>query len=210
MLHAIGEARVHLFTAEVKVRFARVAHRPAADPVVQVKQAGLVGDFRARLGRNQAARRRGRNGGLLVPRTLTEKSARTDRDNARTWCRGRSRVFRWSRRGNRGSCARRNRSWTRCRCGTRRSLGLGRLGRGGGCFLVICLHRAGACLQAQAVRLADHGIAADPAQFIGDLAGGCTAFPHLGQLFDPFFGPAHDLLSCAAARRKLANGAGCG
>jgi hypothetical protein len=39
--------------------------------------------------------------------------------------------------------------------------------------------------------LADHGIAADATEFLGDLAGGCAAFPHLRQLLDPLFGPAH-------------------
>jgi hypothetical protein len=39
--------------------------------------------------------------------------------------------------------------------------------------------------------LADHRVAADAAELVGDLAGGGAAFPHLGQLFDPFVGPAH-------------------
>ena len=43
--------------------------------------------------------------------------------------------------------------------------------------------------------LSDHGIAADATKFVGNLAGGRSAFPHLLQRCDPFVGPAH-LQSC--------------
>jgi hypothetical protein len=43
------------------------------------------------------------------------------------------------------------------------------------------------------VCLADDGVAADAAQFFRDLAGGGTAFPHLGEFLDAFFSPAHRL-----------------
>ena len=45
VLDAIGEPGVNLHAAEVEVRLARVAHRPAADAIVEIEQAGLVGDF---------------------------------------------------------------------------------------------------------------------------------------------------------------------
>lgn len=37
MLDTVGEARVHLITAEMEVRLAGVAHRPATDAVVEIK-----------------------------------------------------------------------------------------------------------------------------------------------------------------------------
>ena len=83
MFHAIGETGVHLFTAEMEVRLAGVAHRPAADAVVQIEQAGLVGNFRAGPGGNQTARRRGRDRRLLVARTLAQEAAGADRNDAR-------------------------------------------------------------------------------------------------------------------------------
>ena len=80
MFHAIREPGVHLLTAEMKVRLARVAHRPAADPVAQVEQAGLVGHFRAGLGRNQTARRGGRDRGLLIAGAESMPAAPADSD----------------------------------------------------------------------------------------------------------------------------------
>ena len=82
MFDAIGETGVHLFPTEVEIRLARVAHRPAADAIVEIEQAGLVGDFRARPCGHQAARRRRRNRRLLIARTLTEEAAGTDGDSA--------------------------------------------------------------------------------------------------------------------------------
>jgi ABC-2 type transport system permease protein len=43
----------------------------------------------------------------------------------------------------------------------------------------------------EAVRLADHGIAANPAQFIGDLARGHALTPELLEMIDPFVRPRH-------------------
>ena len=83
MLDAVGEAGVHLLTAKVEIRFARVSHRPTADPVVEVEQARLVGDFRAGLCRHEAARRRRWDRGLLVARTLAKKTAGADRNDTR-------------------------------------------------------------------------------------------------------------------------------
>ena len=39
MLNAIGETGIHFVTAEVEIGFARMAHRPAADPIIQIEQA---------------------------------------------------------------------------------------------------------------------------------------------------------------------------
>ena len=59
-------------------------------------------------------------------------------------------------------------------------------------FLLLArLHRRGALLEAQAVRLADHGVAADPAELVGDLAGGGAIVPHLLQALDALFSPGH-------------------
>ena len=79
MLDAVGEARIGGLTAEMEIGLARVADRPAANTVVQVQQAGLVGDVGAWLGRNQAARRCRRDWGLGVAGTLADKAAGTDR-----------------------------------------------------------------------------------------------------------------------------------
>ena len=61
MRHAVGIAGVGLIPAEVEVGFAGMAHRPAADAVIEVEQRGLVGDIGRRLGRDQ---RRGGAGGI--------------------------------------------------------------------------------------------------------------------------------------------------
>lgn len=78
MFHAIGEARIYLCTAKVKIGFAGMAHWPAADFVAQIEQAGLVCNFGAWLGRNQTARRCRGDGGLLIPRALPQKAAGAD------------------------------------------------------------------------------------------------------------------------------------
>jgi hypothetical protein len=49
----------------------------------------------------------------------------------------------------------------------------------------------GRASRSEAVRLADYGIAADPAQLVGDLAGGRAFRPHRLQAIDPFFSPGH-------------------
>jgi hypothetical protein len=43
------------------------------------------------------------------------------------------------------------------------------------------------------VRLADNGIAADPAKLFGNLACRGSAFPHFGQPIDAFVSPAHQI-----------------
>ncbi|HBQ93094.1 MAG TPA: hypothetical protein DD795_10315 [Erythrobacter sp.] len=210
---AIGEAGVHGLAAEMEIGFARVSHRPAAYLVRQIQQAGLVGDFGARLGRDQAARRRWGNRGLLVTGTLAQEATRPDRDDlgqvgilvrhrlrrvAGILPRCRRRCCRFRRGGRRSSSG-------RLGCGLRRFLGRRCLGRGlggsGGLLLVVGLDRRRARLETEAVRLADHGIAAHPAQLVGDLAGGRTAFPHLLKRCDPFVGPAHvqSCISCLGA-----------
>ena len=79
MLDAIGKAGVGRLAAEMEIGLARMAHRPVADAVVEIEQAGLVGDLGARLGRDQAARRRRRDRRLLVARALADEAARADR-----------------------------------------------------------------------------------------------------------------------------------
>ena len=54
---------------------------------------------------------------------------------------------------------------------------------------LVRLYRRRARLQAKAMRLADHGIAADTAQFVRDLAGGQAFFPHCLELVDTLVGP---------------------
>src|SRR4051812_9149107 len=66
MLDAIREAGVRRLTAKMEVGLAGMTHRPFADAVVEVEQAGLVGDLGARLGRDQAARGRGWDRRLLI------------------------------------------------------------------------------------------------------------------------------------------------
>ena len=44
------------------------------------------------------------------------------------------------------------------------------------------------------MRLADHGVAADAAQLVGDLAGGRALGPHRLQALDPLFSPGHAIL----------------
>ena len=79
MLDAIRESRVRLLSAEMEIGLAGMADRPLADTVVQIEQAGLVGDLRAWLGRDEAARGSRRDRGLLVAGTLADEAARTDR-----------------------------------------------------------------------------------------------------------------------------------
>ena len=83
MFDAIGKTRVHFYSAEMKVGFAGVVHRPAADFVTQIQQSGFVGNFLARFGGNQPARRCWWNRSLLVTGSLTQKAAGTDRYNLR-------------------------------------------------------------------------------------------------------------------------------
>ena len=83
MFHTIREAGVYLVTAEVKIRLARLAHWPAAYPLVEIEQAGLIGHFRAGFCRNQPARRSRGDRCLLVARTLAEEASGTNRDDPR-------------------------------------------------------------------------------------------------------------------------------
>lgn len=209
MVNAIGEPGVHLITAEVEVRLPGMAHRPAADAIVEIEQAGLVRDFRAGACRHQSARWRRRDRGLLVTRALAQEATGADRDDARLrrrnrgirrgfclrcWRRSRSgsarsRGWRWRGRWRR---TRRGDLWLGRRCGCRRGTRcLWRRGFRCGFALLARLDRRWAGFQAKAMRLANHGVAADTAQFFGDLAGGRAAFPHLRQFLDPLFGPAH-------------------
>src|SRR6185437_1996982 len=190
MLDAIREAGVRRLAAEIEIRLARVADRPFADAVVEVEQAGLVGDLRAWLGRDQAARRRGRDRRLLLSRTLTDEAAGADRAILHLRTRAvRSRGMGSRRRGRRGR-------WS----GGPRRLGPERgFARGSGSdrrrlahfLLVARFHRRRALLEAETMGLADDGIAADPAELVGDLARGRAFVPHLLQALDPVFGPGH-------------------
>ena len=63
----------------MEIGLAGMADRPFADAVVEIEQAGLVGDLGARLGGNQAARRRGGDRRLLIAGTLADEAAGADR-----------------------------------------------------------------------------------------------------------------------------------
>ena len=52
--------------------------------------------------------------------------------------------------------------------------------------------RFGAAGQAEAMNLADHGVAGDAPQFPRDLAGGKPVRPELFEQFDPLVGPSHE------------------
>ena len=82
MFNTIRKARVHFLAAEVKVRFARVAHRPTADAVIEFEQAGFFGNVRAWFGGHQAAWRGRWNWCLLIARALPQEPAGSDRDDA--------------------------------------------------------------------------------------------------------------------------------
>ena len=212
MLHAIGEAWVHRDAAEVEVRFAGMAHRPAADLVRQIEQARLVGDFGTRLGGHEATRWRGRNRWLLVAGALALEPARADRDDLgqvgrRVGHRLRRRATvlgRTLRRSGRGLRRRGLGRWFRG--------GLGRclLGRDGlrrrllsGLLFLVGFYRGRTGFEPQPVRLADNRVAAHSAKFLGDLAGGAAAFPHLFERCDALVSPAHKSLF----RSQLCTGA---
>ena len=76
---AIGIAGVGWLPAEVKVGLARVTHRQAANPVIQIEQRCLVGYVGRRLGRNQSPRRGRRDRRLRVAGTLANEAARANR-----------------------------------------------------------------------------------------------------------------------------------
>jgi hypothetical protein len=78
MFDAIREARIYRYTAEMEIRFAGVAKRPAANTLVQIEQRRFVRHFRARFGRYKAAWRGRRDGRLLIARPLTHESAGSD------------------------------------------------------------------------------------------------------------------------------------
>src|SRR5947208_15005772 len=79
MLDTVRKTGVRRLAAEMEVRLAGMADRPLADAVVQLEQRGLVGHFRARLGRDQTARPGGRDRRLLIAGALAHETARTDR-----------------------------------------------------------------------------------------------------------------------------------
>ena len=83
MLNAIWKTGVYLFTTEVEIGFTGVAHRPAADPVIEIEQAGFISHFRAGLGGNQSARWRRRDGSLLITWALPQEATGADRDDTR-------------------------------------------------------------------------------------------------------------------------------
>src|SRR6185503_17954256 len=71
--------RVRGIAAEMEIGLAGMAQRPFADAVVQIEQAGLVGHFGARLGRNQPPRRGRRDRRLGVAGSLANEAAGADR-----------------------------------------------------------------------------------------------------------------------------------
>src|SRR3954469_20886676 len=79
MLDAIREPGIGRIAAEVEIGLAGMADRPFADTIVEIEQAGLVGDLGAGLGRHQAARRRGRDRRLLFAGALANEAAGADR-----------------------------------------------------------------------------------------------------------------------------------
>lgn len=81
MVDAIRKPRVHLFAAEMEIRFTWMAHWPAANTIIEIEQAGLASYFGARLRGDEAARRSGRNWCLLVTRALAKKAAGPNRNN---------------------------------------------------------------------------------------------------------------------------------
>ena len=222
MLDAIGEAGVHRFAAEVEIGLARVAHRPATHLVAEIEQAGLVRDRRIGLGRNQPTRRCGRDRRLLVAGALTQEAAWADRNDSRhvgarrgllcrscgcrralRRCGGRGRG--WRGRGSLGhrggglGCRRLGRC-SRCGRGSRfllrRRLGLACRG-----LLFRGFDRGRARFQPQAVRLADHRIARNLAQFLGDLGRGRAAFPHALEGRGALFSPTHRKSICFVPRQ---------
>ncbi len=180
-----------------------MTHRPAADAVVQIEQAGLVGDFGRRLGRNQSARRGGRDRRLGIARALADEAAGADRAILHFAGEIMSALDRGAElgAGAGGRIARRNFGGG---CGRGRGFGLGRgrsLGRRGGSLgrgdlldlllLLARLDRGRTRFEPEAMRLADHRIAADPAELLGDLAGGRPIGPHRLEALDALVGPAH-------------------
>src|SRR5687767_15601501 len=79
MFDAIGKAWIGGLAAEVEIRLAGMADRPFADLLVEVEQAGLVGDLGARLGGDEPPRRRRRDRRLLLARSLADEAAGADR-----------------------------------------------------------------------------------------------------------------------------------
>jgi hypothetical protein len=213
MLNAVREARVHFFTTKMKVRFPGVSHRPTADSVIQVQQAGLVSHFRAGLCGNESARRCRWDRGLLVTWPLAKEAAGANGYDARL-------LRRRLRAGDRlaghrcGGCCRAGCSSRRSWGGTRRSglrgtrrwgSGLGSLDRG--TLRIIGLNWGWTRFQTETVRFADDSIAANTAQLFSDKAGCGTAFPHLGEFFDAFVSPAHakSVLSIPAHTSQTCN-----
>jgi hypothetical protein len=205
MGNAVGETWVHLVTTKVEVSLARMTHRPAADAFVQIEQASFLGHLSAGLGGHQAARRCWRDWSLLITGALAQEAARADRDNARLLGSGLHSGDRLTGDSS-GSCCGTRRGG-RCRSRTQRG-GLSNACRSGSRldrlnwrgFNLVRFYRRRPRFQPEPVRFADHCVAADPPQFFGDQAGGCAAFPHLGQRCDAFVSPAHakSILSVAA------------
>ena len=79
MLHAIRKTGVRRVSAKVEVGLAWMTHRPLADAVVELEQACLVGDFRARLCGNEAAWRSRRDRRLLIAWSLADEATGANR-----------------------------------------------------------------------------------------------------------------------------------
>lgn len=202
----------------MKVSLARMPHRPTADPVIEIEQAGLVSNVGARLCRNTAAWRGRGYRRLLVARTLTNKPARANRDHFRRCrlidgCRS-SDLFtgivgirlKWRRYGNR--------CWCRCRTSGNRCgrLAIGWFGCGPGCTIGNGWSRRGfwrwlsraflagsdwrwARFQSQPMGFADYRVAADAAKFFRYLAGSQPVFPELAEGINSLVSPRHVAVS---------------
>ena len=146
MVDAIWEARVHLVAAEMEIGFARVPHRPATDAIIQIEQAGLAGDFCAGPCGDQSARWCRRDRCLLIAGALAQKSAGSDRNDARLRCdRGVCRRVRCGRGGRGDWRGGAGRNW-RCDGRGGRSDARGNRAWFGGCCHAGC--RFGRCLGA--------------------------------------------------------------
>ena len=82
--NTVRETGVHLIAAEMEIGFTRMAQRPFANLITQIKQAGFARNVGTRFGRHKAARR-GRGGGWrLIARPLAEEAARPNRTQLST------------------------------------------------------------------------------------------------------------------------------
>ena len=185
MRFAIGFARLDRQAAEPEFLGCGVANGPFAGPLGQLHQAELLGLLLDLVHLGQ------RLGADLVRGGLRRQRLAGGHDGLA--------------RRRAGGCGR---GCARLIIGLFLDLGRGlggRLGRGFGRGLRLGLRlggragrrcsrgstATGAVGEPEAMHLADHGIAGDAAQLLGDLAGGLPLGPHLLEQLDAFIGPGH-------------------